>query len=367
MNAAALCVLMAVLEGCALEGPAILMDEYTTNASLRKRCRGFECYFLPISACNQNGQSQRKVRTLNDTDEALLTSRDRASSMLRKVAERTGLTSQFLAKATVMAYLLRPKPLLAEAVDTFLAEAGMAGANGTPRPRCVGEHLRRGEKLSYHLIQSARGYEPAKLALNESSFWRWGVQVARNYGASRVLYMTDDGDTASRLTGLGGRTEIPFVLVPRPLSCFASALPSGRGTGASERLQVLQKDLGQGRATAKTIRHTRDYSKKTRQQTQKRLRDVESGLVTACEPRFADEGLLVAAGLLMLSHCSAFVGTLNNCWLEMAHTTCARTLGPVRSEAPLPAPFVGHCRNAQTLICSFASSGTRTLGRLHLS
>ena len=93
------------------------------------------------------------------------------------------------------------------------------------------------------------------------------------HGVDRVLFMTDASTVVDDLTEFG--SPVPFVPVPAPLECFAA--------------------IGGKRASATDVLKARRRSKVV-------------GSSPACEPAFADEGLLVISGMLILSQCLSFVG-----------------------------------------------------------
>ena len=102
---------------------------------------------------------------------------------LGRVANATGLKSELLVMSTLMAWVMRPQPLTIDAVHHF-AEA--AGISGDVAPRCVSEHVRHGDKLSYYKKSfiTMRGKNELLARLSPS---RFGVG---EYGSPRCMGWT---------------------------------------------------------------------------------------------------------------------------------------------------------------------------------
>ncbi len=139
LHAAAICVMHAALRECAIVGDPARIDEYTTSKVLRERgCVGWNCYFLPISKCHN---ASGPTRTVSTDQRHLL-------GAFRSVENRTGLGSEMLIFATAMAWSTRPTPLLARAeLQHSRLGAPSGGGRELLTPRCVGAHLRRGDKI----------------------------------------------------------------------------------------------------------------------------------------------------------------------------------------------------------------------------
>ena len=173
LHAAAVCLLQATLRGCAVVGPPAQFPEYTTHAALRRGCAGFDCYFMPLSTCTA-GRNQRTIELKPDQRHLQVP--------LGTVANQTGLRSELLVMSTLLAYVMRPQPLLSRAVAHFAAAstavpAGGGGGSSAPRS-CVAAHVRHGDKKSFMHAAAAERWR-----LSGPSFWRWGVRLATMLGA----------------------------------------------------------------------------------------------------------------------------------------------------------------------------------------
>ena len=190
LGAAAICVLHATLHGCALHGAPTSIDEYTTSGALHRSCRGWACYFQPVSACqNATLAPGQAVRTISTDQRHLL-------HQFKVVANRTGLASEMLIMATCMAWATRPLPLLSRTelaltrrLDSISGgepsgggEASGDGASGgepdgeerVGLSRCVGAHLRRGDKKSADRhVPDLEERKGVAYHLSAESIWRW--------------------------------------------------------------------------------------------------------------------------------------------------------------------------------------------------
>ena len=185
LHAVGVCVIAAALEGCALVGStAPWMATYTTSAALKAECAadgvgpGMPCYFQPLSHCTladaraaaagaaaaaAAGGGEGAAARVRLADGVTATSADggvgrgllknvlrrnqqdhlRLNPLLTEAARRTNLTSDLLLISSAVAWALRPRAPLSDAVATHGARLGLVGDAGA---RSVAMHVRHGDK-----------------------------------------------------------------------------------------------------------------------------------------------------------------------------------------------------------------------------
>ena len=230
LHAVGVCVVAAALEGCALVGStAPWMATYTTSAALRAECAaagvapGFPCYFQPLSRCtlaDARAAAAAGTSTADGLPNMLRRNQQdhlRLNPLLTEAARRTNLTSDLLLVSSAVAWAMRPRAPLADAVALHGGRLGLSTAGAGARS--VGMHVRRVPLRSprfldygrpahtqpYTLLMltcshpnagadgdkpanSARALGAAAWRVSSESFELWGRRVAAMLGAERVLY-----------------------------------------------------------------------------------------------------------------------------------------------------------------------------------
>ena len=269
-------LLNAVLANCALVGryPPSQALSVSTGALMLKRCsdpgrHSLQCYFLPISTCSKE-TSATKVPEISYGD---------ISKNLDTLANRTGLRSEVLAMGTLLAWIMRPQPELAEAVDFYGGALGFKVPGG--RHRRVGMHIRKGDKHSLY----PKHLKNHTFRVSVQSFSIWGRRIASDLGAEGVLYLTDDRGATETL----GQNAPFFQLAPAPAECMPSY-----------NAGILGKAYVRAAIALNKLRNERFAAAEAERANQSHL----------CGPdHFRDDGIQLFAGMLLLSQCGSFIGT----------------------------------------------------------
>ena len=280
-------VMQAALKNCAISNPwpSWIFAHETTSVEMRERCtserrKSLECYFLPISNCTSDsrGASSSKFQYLDAYMDV--------SDMLDRVAEQTGLRSELLIMGTLLSWIMRPQRELRAALEQYGAQRGLDLP--AARHNYIGMHLRRGDKYSLY----SRHLQHNAYRITPSSFAIWGRRVAAQLGMHRVLYMSDD-----KALNLDPRNESRglFLQAPTSAMCRPSAHSKfniGGFEGRHGSSTTVLKSIRLRAATFGPI-----------------MRGVVSTTPACISPLFADDGIQLYAGMMMLAHSASFIGT----------------------------------------------------------
>jgi hypothetical protein len=309
-------LLHAIVQGCALVGrwPRPSNSSLTTSNELRRRCTSShrwstECYFLPISpcrtACDQDAPPRASIHgpaLCGTVQELSVYHTGTHAFFLDRISHMTGLYSELLIMGTLLSWVMRPQPELEEAVLRY----GRTLRLDVPgvRHRRLAMHIRRADKHSLNPSSNRARKEQRKddlWRISDQSYITWSRRVASVIGAEHTLFMSDDagllfGPRALEAQGSDGF----FRHVPAPASCVPSfaaglmckshvALGGNGATKCQNRNSPMHKLLG-------TL-------------TMKSARSPEDPPASCGPDYFVDEGVQFYAGLLIMAHCDAFVGT----------------------------------------------------------
>ena len=288
----------------------------TTSNELRRRCTSshrwsMECYFLPISpcraACDQDAPPRDHIRgpeLCGTVQELSVYHTGTHAFFLDRIGHMTGLYSDLLIMGTLLSWVMRPQPELEEAVLRYDRTLGL-DVPGV-RHRRLAMHIRRADKHSLNPSKS-RARREQRIGdlwrISDQSYITWSRRVASVIGAEHTLFMSDDagllfGPKALEAQGSDGF----FRHVPAPASCvpsFAAGLmcqsPVTLGGNWAGTTKCPNRNIPM-HALLDTLK------KKT-------ARSPEQP-PTSCGPDYlVDEGIQFYAGLLIMAHCGAFVGT----------------------------------------------------------
>jgi hypothetical protein len=285
MHILSLCLVAAAIRNCSLvgEGGAAPWMAGMVSSSMQQSCtkdgrkHGLHCYFLPISTCRDANESIRglinshhrsnhpvdMLKYANFTDFA----KERIPA---RIFQLTGLTSELLIMSTARAWVMRPQPVLTEALLYY------GHAIEVDPQRAISLHVRHGDKRAFGaLSKSSEGWR-----MSTSGMALWARRVGYTLGAQTVLYMTDDVNVSRTLRA----SSSVFAPVPCAIECFPTFQVGILGSSHNVRGEVWRRE-----------REVR---------TEARARREEE-----CGPKlFQDEGILMATGVMLAAQSLAFVG-----------------------------------------------------------
>lgn len=350
----AACVLNAALRGCAIveedktARPA--MATFVTSPAMRRTCQlanrslAFHCYFRPLSNCSR-AKAGIKPREALTNVYALDGEMSGTDEMLAEVEARTGLRSELLILSAAVSYVMRPQPELAHAIRHFGASVGAGYAS---RPRVVGVHMRSDEKLG------VRSLGVDRWRASPAAFGLWARRVSRFVGADKVWLMSDSysatvavaGESAVEGRGGGGARDgrdgaggtdrradgrsALFAVVPAPLSCSPAHAAGVLGHAFSNRPAAAGGGANWGpHMELQRLARTKHAV----------VADVTKGGAgggragsnrNVCGPTWAaDDGILLAAGAMLLANGLAFIGTLiSNVDVAIVELMASRSFPP---------------------------------------
>ena len=306
-------LMQATLLDCSIRSPwpsSVFLHE-VTSVELRDRCvaenrRSMECYFLPISNCTANATLAAASSSSGSSSIfRFLDAYADVSDMLDRVANVTGLRSELLVMGTLLSWIMRPRHELRGALEHYGVQLGLA----TPglQHRYMGMHMRRGDKYSLH----TRHMRDQAWRIEPSAFAIWGRRVSANLGMERVLYMSDDQtiDFEASDDSRGLFREAPAPAVCRPSSHSNASLGSmvKRATASSVLRSIRSKASTYGPL----------------------MRGVLSQRPECGSTLFADDGIQLYAGLMILAHGAAFIGTqISNVDMAIVELMATRRFPP---------------------------------------
>lgn len=314
-------LMQAALANCAITTPwpNSVYSHETTGVEMRERCssegrRSLTCYFLPISNCtSKKASSNSSFRFLNANADV--------SDMIDRVGEKTGLRSELLVMGTLLAWVMRPQPELRAALEQYGLRLGIAGPEA--RHRYIGMHLRRGDKYSLY----SRNLQRHAWRIEPSSFAIWGRRVAANLGMEKVLFMSDD-----RSIDLDHKFPNLFHSAPTDVTCRPSAhgkLNLGKFVMAGHKPPTsssVLKSIGSRPSQFGPI-----------------MRQVVNQTPACISSLFADDGIQLYAGIMLLAHGVAMIGTqISNVDMAIAELMSTHRYPPALYDVlnDMPRPFL---------------------------
>jgi len=237
---------------------------YTTGSDGSGGCsHGFKCFFEDISRCTEanvvksvKGLRRQALNVNNEDDPVVFYT---SSGATYNVVTRRGSRYRTLWwRATVMQYLLKPRPYIKESMEAFKAEQQWLSTT-----RVIGIHVRHGDKKTEGYARHQwQEYLAKAVAMRE----QWRAVAPRAPPLSAVFVATDNPDVV------------------------AEAVRSGSEAG----FRVFYRD-------------------------EERTNDAVHALLTAGRLSGFEQGKIALENILLLASCDQLIGTFSSSFFKLAY------------------------------------------------